>query len=577
MTTNATAASASSSSGGGASGGGSGGSRRRHHMYEDDGGGGGADSAHTRLLLVQDETHYRRHAHPASDTDDGGGSGSGSSGAGDTGAAAVAAAAALRGCPTTLRGVRLRLKRLMATSDLARAVIPSVAIIIAYWCVYLFRYPVYLLENDDFSQPTMAGLGVKTWMSTASVLAMAVSKFPAIRVLSALKPAHRFRFLIATFVLGGLGFTAFLPLDMPVLATLGMFAAGFPTGCIYTALLAYLEGRQNTELYISALNMVVVFGSSAARAVARALLGVVAPLLMPLLIVLLATPVFVVCTYVLDCIPPPSLKDQQSQSVRKPMPAPERNHFLKSFWPGLVCINIAYMAAVALRSYRDFFANDIYTPLLGRSPQPQDYLAADIPGGIVSTILLLLLVRIRNNRRAFKLCLSLLAVGGCIAMLAVVAYVRSALTGYSLIILIGCATFVSIVPFSGSLYDRLLAATHTDGTSVFLVLISDCFGYVGAIAVLLYRPFSSASADYDGFFIKACAVAGLACVAAGFAASVYFSRRLHSDSYRPLRRHDDDDDDDDDDNAVTVTAAAAAAARESDDHDGHATMVESRV
>ena len=41
---------------------------------------------------------------------------------------------------------------------------------------------------------------------------------------------------------------------------LGAFIGGFPTACIYTALLAYLEGRRNTELYISALNMVVVFG-----------------------------------------------------------------------------------------------------------------------------------------------------------------------------------------------------------------------------------------------------------------------------------------------------------------------------
>lgn len=48
-------------------------------------------------------------------------------------------------------------------------------------------------------------------------------------------------------------------LSMKIIA---IFLGAIPTSCIYVALIAYLEGRQNTEIYISALNCVVVFGRS---------------------------------------------------------------------------------------------------------------------------------------------------------------------------------------------------------------------------------------------------------------------------------------------------------------------------
>ena len=67
-------------------------------------------------------------------------------------------------------------------------------------------------------------------------------------------------------------------------------------------------------------------------------------------------------------------------------------------------INVAYTAAVALRSYRDFFVADIYPPLLNRAPTSTDYLMADVPGGMVATALLLILGRVRNNKYGRAVC-----------------------------------------------------------------------------------------------------------------------------------------------------------------------------
>jgi hypothetical protein len=98
----------------------------------------------------------------------------------------------------------------------------------------------------------------------------------------------------------------------------------------------------------------------------------------------------------------------QARSARRAMPPTERGRFLKRYWPGIslsilgckrmggvwrcspaslrsclltrVNINFSDVAALGFRSFRDFFAMDVYTLLLNRSPRPQDYLAADWPG-----------------------------------------------------------------------------------------------------------------------------------------------------------------------------------------------------
>lgn len=63
-------------------------------------------------------------------------------------------------------------------------------VLFCYSCVYLFRYPIYLLHNSDYGGKSNRD-DVKLYISVASVIGMALAKYPAIRVISVLQREAR--------------------------------------------------------------------------------------------------------------------------------------------------------------------------------------------------------------------------------------------------------------------------------------------------------------------------------------------------------------------------------------------------
>ena len=56
--------------------------------------------------------------------------------------------------------------------------------------------------------------------------------------------------------------------------------------------------------------------------------------------------------------------------------------------------------------------------------------------------------------------------------------------GLTWMILIGVGLYLAYVPYGCVLFDRLIAATGVVGTAVFMIYVTDAFGYVGSIGVL---------------------------------------------------------------------------------------------
>lgn len=77
------------------------------------------------------------------------------------------------------------------------------------------------------------------------------------------------------------------------------------------------------------------------------------------------------------------------------MAGPERRAFFCATAAALVPLIGAYMLMTAYRSFRDYFAPEIYSAALGREPTAVDYLVADWPGGLVATAAVSALVKVR--------------------------------------------------------------------------------------------------------------------------------------------------------------------------------------
>jgi hypothetical protein len=81
------------------------------------------------------------------------------------------------------------------------------------------------------------------------------------------------------------------------------------------------------------------------------------------------------------------------------------------------------------------------------------------------------------------------------------------------------------VPYGCVLFDRLIAATGAVGTAVFMIYVTDAFGYLGSIVVLLVKNFGHPDLSWVDFFRAFSYACGLAGAAAFTASAWYFANR----------------------------------------------------
>jgi len=95
---------------------------------------------------------------------------------------------------------------------------------------------------------------------------------------------------------------------------------------------------------------------------------------------------------------------------------------------------------------------------------------------------------------------------------------------------VSVGVFGSYCIISGSpIYDRLLAvASPGGGTSTFLIFVSDCFGYVATVFLILWKTFSQKgpSANILTQYVRSAEVLSMASMVCCMLAYVYFKRHL---------------------------------------------------
>ena len=99
---------------------------------------------------------------------------------------------------------------------------------------------------------------------------------------------------------------------------------------------------------------------------------------------------------------------------------------------------------------------ECYRVLLKREPEPIDYLLADWIGGLIAITSLFAMSRVKDSGRALMLLHCLFIGGATIVGVAVFLFEREIITPEILIILVGLGLSLSITPFSGSLFDRIV-------------------------------------------------------------------------------------------------------------------------
>lgn len=354
------------------------------------------------------------------------------------------------------------------------------------------------IQKQTFGRIAGVDMTLQEALTLAFALGFGVAKVPALWVMSStIYFQHRFAMLTSLCVLGAVLST--LPLALshgnPQITALGLFLGCFPQSWIYGGMVVYLEGRRSTELLFAIMTFSFIFGGSASRGTATAVLGLgVDACWMPFIISMAVLLPALSLLFLLDRLPPPSLSDIAQRRARRAMSSEERYTFIRTYWPGISLCLVAYASITALRQFRDLFTLDLLTAANhGVQPSSITFLFLDMPGAVLSGVIVGTCVWFRDNRRALLVMLSIMITFLVCMAGATAVYYGNEISGVVWQMLVGAGILGSYSFMSGSpVYDRLVSASYLNGaTSSFLIFFGDVFGYTGTIALMLWKTFAA--------------------------------------------------------------------------------------
>ncbi len=390
----------------------------------------------------------------------------------------------------------------------------------AYFCMYAFRKPFAAAKFDGELWDV---IDLKIALVISQVVGYALSKFLSIKFVSELPPSRRAIGLLVLIGVAELALLAFavVPDGGKVVA---IFFNGLPLGAVWGLVYGFLEGRRTSELLGAGLSTSYIVASGAVKSVGGALLEAgVTEAWMPFVTGLCFFPPFLLAVYLLRQLPPPTPEDETSRTVRRPMRGRERIAFVHRFGFGLVTLTGLYMFLTAYRDFRDNFAAEIWTAL-GWGDEPGIFTASELPVALAVMAALASIYAIRGNRTALLGIHALMAAGTLLIGGATLLFDAGMISGAAWMIALGVGLYLAYVPYGCVLFDRLIAATGAVGTAVFMIYVTDAFGYAGSVGLLLFKNFGGAQLSWLDFFRMFSYATALVCTAAFIASAWYFAR-----------------------------------------------------
>jgi hypothetical protein len=387
--------------------------------------------------------------------------------------------------------------------------------------MYGFRKPFAVAT---FEGQTFGPLDLKIALVVSQVCGYALSKFVSIKLVSEITPARRAVALLALIAAAELALLAYglVPDRVKVIA---IFLNGLPLGGVWGLVFGFLEGRRTSEILGAGLSTSYIVASGGVKTVGAWMLAAGASEgWMPFLTGLVFAVPFVVAVGLLALLPPPTPADEAERTARRPMDRVQRRAFLRRFSFGLVCLTVLYTLLTAYRDVRDNFAAEIWDAL-GWGETPAIFSYSEIPVALIVLLGLALVYRVRDNRRALMFVHWLMLGGTVLIGVATLLFDAGIIGPVVWMIAIGTGLYLGYVPYGCVLFDRLIAATGAVGTAVFMIYVTDAFGYAGVVTVLLYKSFGNAELDWLSFFRGFSYVTAIACTAAFAASAWYFARQ----------------------------------------------------
>ncbi len=392
----------------------------------------------------------------------------------------------------------------------------------AYFCMYAFRKP--FAAGTFEGQVDMGGgfqVDYKIVLIIAQVFGYTLSKFAGIKVISEMKPHQRAWALLGMIGVAEGALVLFALTPAPYNA-FWLFVNGTPLGMIWGLVFGYLEGRRTTEALGAGLSASYILASGWVKSLGKwLLLQGVSEFWMPALAGAVFFLPLLLSVWMLKVLPPPSAEDVAARTKREPMDGAARSRFFWHFAPGLIALTSLHILMTAYRDFRDNFAAEIWNAL-GYGDAPAILGMAEIPVALGVLAALGLLFLIKDNRMGL-LGVQVVQLFGCALVFSTTfAYRQGVLDPAWWMILVGVGLYLTYVPFGSALFDRLIAASGVVANAGFMIYVTDAFGYLGSVFLLLYKNFGQKNLSWLEFFVDfSYAASGLGMIL-GLSSLLYF-------------------------------------------------------
>jgi len=305
-----------------------------------------------------------------------------------------------------------------------------------------------------------------------------------------------------------------------------MFVNGLPLGMAWGLVFGYLEGRRVTEALAAMLCVNFIISSGFVKTTGKWLLVSqgVSETWMPFVVAMLFLPGLLLCLWVLEHLPLPSEADKAQRSARQSMNSAERSALFLRYAPGLLLLVAAYLVLTIVRDVRDNFAVDIWDEL-GFSGQASILTTAEIPVAVFSLLAVGAMMFVKNNFHALWLNHGLAVVGSLLLFGGTFLFQQGLISPVIWMISSGFGLFLPYILFNGVLFDRLMASFREQGNVGFLMYVADSVGYLGSVAVLLWRNFGAGEMSWLDFYVKLCYAGAASCFGFMLLSWFYFSKK----------------------------------------------------
>jgi MFS family permease len=397
----------------------------------------------------------------------------------------------------------------------------SLAAFITYLSMYAFRKPFTAATYDGLK---LWSIDYKILLILSQLLGYTVSKYLGIKYVSELKPQQRTKALIFLMAFAMLMLFLFGLTNYPY-NFIFMFFNGLPLGMIWGVVFGYLEGRRNTELFGAVMASSFIISSGLVKGVGKFILDTdaVTENWMPFIAALSFTPLLILGIFLLNKLSPPVEEDRLARTERVPMNATDRKRFTQTFLIGIIFTVLLYVGLTVFRDIRDNFAIDFWQELSLKGI-PQLLIFSELPIAIVVLAIIACVILIKNNKWAFYLNIGMILFSGALMLFSTSLYHSGKMGPITWTILSGFSMYLPYIAYHTLFFERWIAFFKYKSNAGFLMYMSDAFGYLGSIIILLVRNFATPSISWVNYFIYSSYILGVTVIILSVFLLFYFKK-----------------------------------------------------